>query len=119
MVNEVLVDEGYASVATFPPDVKHQERFIAVQQQARDAGRGLWGPVCAPTPEPTVPPVIVQLTQPPPTQGDCDPAYPTVCIPPPPPDLDCGDSEDHEAFVRRVVKVSGARLIKEAAIADN
>jgi hypothetical protein len=23
--------------------------------------------------------------------GDCDPAYPTVCIPPPPPDLDCGD----------------------------
>jgi micrococcal nuclease len=23
--------------------------------------------------------------------GDCDPAYPDVCIPPPPPDLDCGD----------------------------
>lgn len=23
--------------------------------------------------------------------GACDPAYPTVCIPPPPPDLDCGD----------------------------
>lgn len=22
--------------------------------------------------------------------GGCDPAYPTVCIPPPPPDLDCG-----------------------------
>lgn len=22
--------------------------------------------------------------------GNCDPAYPTVCIPPPPPDLDCG-----------------------------
>jgi len=22
---------------------------------------------------------------------DCDPAYPTVCIPPPPPDLDCAD----------------------------
>jgi hypothetical protein len=22
--------------------------------------------------------------------GTCDPAYPTVCIPPPPPDLDCG-----------------------------
>ena len=21
----------------------------------------------------------------------CDPSYPTVCIPPPPPDLDCGD----------------------------
>jgi len=23
--------------------------------------------------------------------GACDPAYPTVCIPPPPPDIDCGD----------------------------
>ncbi len=23
--------------------------------------------------------------------GVCDPAYPTVCIPPPPPDLDCGE----------------------------
>lgn len=27
---------------------------------------------------------------PPPPSG-CDPSYPTVCIPPPPPDLDCGD----------------------------
>lgn len=23
--------------------------------------------------------------------ADCDPAYPSVCIPPPPPDLDCPD----------------------------
>ena len=23
--------------------------------------------------------------------GDCDKSYPTVCIPPPPPDLDCGE----------------------------
>ncbi len=23
--------------------------------------------------------------------GRCDPAYPTVCVPPPPPDLDCKD----------------------------
>jgi len=34
-----------------------------------------------PTPAPT----------PVPTQSNCDPSYPTVCIPPPPPDLDCGD----------------------------
>jgi uncharacterized protein DUF1524 len=25
------------------------------------------------------------------TAGNCDPAYPSVCIPPPPPDLDCAD----------------------------
>jgi micrococcal nuclease len=41
MVNEVLVAEGYASVATFPPDVKYQERFLDAERQARDAGRGL------------------------------------------------------------------------------
>lgn len=28
---------------------------------------------------------------PPPAAGGCDPAYPSVCIPPAPPDLDCGD----------------------------
>ncbi|MFQ5919877.1 MAG: thermonuclease family protein, partial [Thermoplasmata archaeon] len=28
---------------------------------------------------------------PPPPEENCDPAYPTVCIPSPPPDLDCGD----------------------------
>ena len=26
-----------------------------------------------------------------PPQPECDPSYPTVCIPPPPPDLNCGD----------------------------
>ena len=46
----------------------------------------------APTPEPT--PEATQT--PPPTatadpRAGCDPSYPTVCIPPPPPDLDCGD----------------------------
>jgi hypothetical protein len=29
--------------------------------------------------------------QPPPSGGNCGPAYPTVCIPPPPPDLDCSE----------------------------
>ncbi|MGI0149055.1 MAG: thermonuclease family protein [Thermoplasmata archaeon] len=28
---------------------------------------------------------------PPPPPGNCDPAYPDVCIAPPPPDLDCAD----------------------------
>ncbi len=30
-------------------------------------------------------------TPPFPPPGNCDPAYPDVCIPPPPPDLDCAD----------------------------
>jgi hypothetical protein len=42
------------------------------------------------TAPPPVQPAIpsVPATEPP---SNCDPSYPTVCIPPPPPDLDCGD----------------------------
>ena len=42
MVNELLVREGYATVSTFPPDVKYQERFLAAQTAARQAAAGLW-----------------------------------------------------------------------------
>lgn len=38
------------------------------------------------------------IPAPPPTpQNNCDPAYPTVCIPSPPPDLDCRDIP-HQSF---------------------
>jgi len=43
MFNEVLLEEGYAQVATFPPNVKYQERFLEAQREARAANRGLWG----------------------------------------------------------------------------
>ena len=40
MFNEVLLKEGYAQVATFPPNAKYVERF---QEAQREANRGLWG----------------------------------------------------------------------------
>lgn len=43
MVNEVLVQEGLAQVATFPPDVRYVDRFRAAQRAAEQAGRGMWG----------------------------------------------------------------------------
>lgn len=44
LVSEQLVLEGFAQVSTFPPDVKYQEsRFLPAQEEARLAGRGLWG----------------------------------------------------------------------------
>jgi micrococcal nuclease len=43
MFNEVLLKEGYAPVATFPPNVRYVERFEKAQREAREAGRGLWG----------------------------------------------------------------------------
>ena len=42
MLNELLVAEGYASVATFPPDLRHLDRMRAAEAAARAAGRGLW-----------------------------------------------------------------------------
>lgn len=42
MVNEELVRLGYTQVVTYPPDVKYQDRFLAAQREAREAGRGLW-----------------------------------------------------------------------------
>jgi micrococcal nuclease len=43
MVNAELVRQGYAQVATFPPNVKYQELFLRLQREAREAKRGLWG----------------------------------------------------------------------------
>ena len=43
MVNAVLVEEGYARSSSYPPDVRHQELFIRLEREARNASRGLWG----------------------------------------------------------------------------
>ena len=43
MFNETLLEEGYAQVATFPPNVKYVDRFLEAQREAREANRGLWG----------------------------------------------------------------------------
>ncbi len=41
-VNAKLVEEGYAQIYTFPPNIKHQELFIKLQREARESDRGLW-----------------------------------------------------------------------------
>ncbi len=41
-VNAELVRRGLAQVATYPPNVRHQEHFLKLQREAREAGRGLW-----------------------------------------------------------------------------
>ncbi len=50
-------------------------------------------PTITPTPQPTdtPQPTTTNTPIPTPTKGNCDSHYPTVCIPPPPPDLDCSD----------------------------
>jgi hypothetical protein len=45
---------------------------------------------------PVQPPPPPEPTRAPSQSGNCDPSYPDVCIPPPPPDLDCGDIPYHD-----------------------
>jgi micrococcal nuclease len=43
LFDERIIADGYAVVATFPPNLKYVDRFLAAQREARDSGRGLWG----------------------------------------------------------------------------
>ena len=42
MLNEVLLREGYATIYTFPPNVKYVERFRKAQELAREEAKGFW-----------------------------------------------------------------------------
>ncbi len=42
MYNKILLEKGYAKIATYPPNVKHVEEFTALQKQARENKVGLW-----------------------------------------------------------------------------
>jgi micrococcal nuclease len=94
LVNRELVRQGVAASKAYPPDTKYQDMLDTTQREAVDDGRGcLWN---APAPTPTlmfsIVPLIPQVPAPTPQTGaGCDPSYPSVCMPPYPPDLDCGD----------------------------
>jgi len=45
MVNAALLEDGYAIMYTFPPNVKHFHEFLGAQKKAQREGRGLWGSV--------------------------------------------------------------------------
>ncbi|PZN06285.1 thermonuclease family protein [Thermaerobacter composti] len=106
MFNAILLLEGYAQVVTYPPDVRYADLFVRFQREAREAERGLWGLRAASggrygagaadggSSQPGSGAIrTAGARDPAPVgrRGGCDPAYPDVCIPSPPPDLDCGD----------------------------
>ncbi|HEX6031520.1 MAG TPA: hypothetical protein VFY90_08805, partial [Tepidiformaceae bacterium] len=77
--------EGVAVISTYPPDVKYVEsRYIPAQHEAQEKAIGIWAPEPATASTEGETPSGTQ-------RGNCDPSYPGVCIPPPPPDLDCSD----------------------------
>lgn len=123
-VNRELVRRGFAEVMVIPPNVGRIEEIRAAARLAREEGAGFWGEG------------LLKRSGPPPeaageaggregedSPGDegggaaseeqgrgeaaCHPSYPDVCLPPPPPDLDCADV-DERAF--RVVGEDPHRL---------
>jgi micrococcal nuclease len=76
LFNEVLLARGYAVLMTVPPNVRYADRFLAAYRHARERGRGVWTACDGEDDEPV---------------PSCDSSYPDLCVPPPPPDLDCPD----------------------------
>jgi micrococcal nuclease len=99
-LNLELVRRGAATVWLYRGERgRYAERLLSAARSARSARRGLWG-ACPNAvwnpfgPATTGPGSGAQHATNPGrgiVGGACDPSYPTVCIPPPPPDLDCGD----------------------------
>lgn len=86
-VNLALVESGMAATMTIPPNVRCAELFLEAERAARAAGVGLW----ATEPNPTTAPTSASSRVVPNAASRCHPSYPDICLPPPPPDLDCSD----------------------------
>ncbi len=74
-----LVERGLARVYT-ESSFSLEEKYLQAEQLARRQGLGLWS--CT---------LLREQESQPSVKVRCDPAYPDVCIPPSPPDLDCRD----------------------------
>lgn len=115
-VNEEMVRVGLAIAKRYEPDTAMARVLEAAQGGAESAALGLFSPEATTTiatttttgppttappatttqpPSPTTPPPTTTTTGPLTTtttaQANCSPYYPDFCIPPPPPDLNCGD----------------------------
>lgn len=77
MINKTLVQEGYAKIATYPPNVRYVEDFTQLQTQARNNKKGFWKygefgkaepvkpkPTPQPQPKPPAPKPVVKPTPP-------------------------------------------------------
>ncbi len=96
-VNLELVAQGDATVWFYGgARGRYADALLAAAARARREQRGLWG-ACSTVWNPYGPATTSQKGSTARATGRrrrCDRAYPTVCIPSPPPDLDCRDVRD-------------------------
>jgi len=84
--NARLLFDGYAQLATYPPNVKYVDYFTTYQERARDRLAGLWDlqaeaaePEPEPEPEPVPAPVVTPEPEPEPAPAPA-PSDPTVYV---------------------------------------
>ena len=83
------VASGLARVYVYDRPFQRLSAYRRAEALGRARPQNLWRS-CTTSPTPVAP------------KGNCDPSYPTVCIPPPPPDLDCADVPYSNFAVRGV-----------------
>ena len=83
-----LIELGFARVY-HEGEASREPGYAELESIAREDGKGLWGECQLEPGEPS--PALSEIESPEAASALCDPAYPDVCIPLPPPDLDCGD----------------------------
>ena len=76
-----MVASGLARVYVYDRPFQRLGAYRSAEAVGRTRTPNIWTGCTAPTP-PTPPAA---------PRSNCDPSYPDVCIPPPPPDLDCAD----------------------------
>ena len=42
LINQTLVEQGFATSYSYPPDIKYQDKFVAAEKKAREDKLGLW-----------------------------------------------------------------------------
>ena len=95
-VNVALAFRGAATVWFYGGERgRHAGQLLYAARSARSARRGLWG-ACSSVWNPDAPAQTRRHG----ASRRCDRAYPTVCIPPPPPDLQCSDVRARNFVVR-------------------
>jgi len=62
LINQELVEQGYAKSYSYPPDIKYQDKFVAAEKKAREDKLGLWTACTAETVQTTVAPTTSSST---------------------------------------------------------
>jgi micrococcal nuclease len=95
---DVLLSMGYGKVYVYKRSFARIRDYKSSEETAKRQYRGLWA-ACQPTTTTTTTTtstttattITTTATTTTADRSGCDASYPTVCIPPPPPDLDCAE----------------------------